>query len=280
MKTNSNFRNEKSTLYLVSTPIGNLEDITIRAVNTLKSVDFIFCEDTRVSMKLLNHLEIKKKVYSYHEHNKDLQDDFILSLLEDGKNIALISDAGMPVISDPGFEIVTKTLEKDFNVVPLPGANAALTALIASGIAPKPFTFFGFLDHKKNKKRQELESLLQYDHTLIFYESIHRIEATLIAILEVLGDRYVVIGREITKRFEEFTFGYVSEIIENLPKQKGEMVVIVQKGEKKESDISVLDHVLEIIELGEKPIEAIKTVAKLRGLKKQIVYDAYHNKGE
>jgi len=280
MKTNSNYRNDKSTLYLVSTPIGNLEDITLRAVNTLKSVDFIFCEDTRVSMKLLNHLEIKKKVYSYHEHNKDLQDDFIISLLENGKNIALISDAGMPVISDPGFEIVTKALEHDFNVVPLPGANAALTALIASGIAPKPFTFFGFLDHKKIKKRTELESLLQYNHTLIFYESIHRIESTLKAILEVLGDRYIVIGREITKRFEEFTFGNVSEIIENLPKQKGEMVIIVQKGEKKESDISVLDHVLEIIELGEKPIEAIKTVAKLRGLKKQIVYDAYHNKGE
>lgn len=278
MKTIQNYQNDKSTLFLVSTPIGNLEDITLRAINTLKSVDFIFCEDTRVSSKLLNHLEIKKKVYSYHEHNKDTQDDFVISLLNDGKNLALISDAGMPVISDPGFEIVTKTLEAGYNVVPLPGANAALTALIASGVAPKPFTFFGFLDHKKMKKESELASLINYDHTLIFYESIHRIEATLKSILSVLGDRYIVIGREITKRFEEFTYGYVSEIIENLPKQKGELVIIVQKGIKKKLEISVLDHVMQMIELGEKPIDAIKEVAKIHGLKKQVVYDEYHNK--
>ncbi len=277
MKTVKNYQNNKSTLFLVSTPIGNLEDITLRAINTLRSVDFIFCEDTRVSQKLLNHLEIKKKVYSYHEHNKDLQDDFVLKLLGEGKDLALISDAGMPVISDPGFEIVQKTLEADFNVVPLPGANAALTALIASGIAPKPFTFFGFLDHKKTKKIQELESLKEYNHTIIFYESIHRIESSLEAILEVLGDRQVVIGREITKKFEEFTYGKVSEILENLPTQKGELVVIVEKGEDEVLEISVIDHVNKLVDEGLKPIEAIKQVAKLHGLKKQDVYNEYHN---
>lgn len=277
MQTVKNFQNNKSTLFLVSTPIGNLEDITLRAINTLRSVDFIFCEDTRVSQKLLNHLEIKKKVYSYHEHNKDSQDDFVLKLLEEGNNLALISDAGMPVISDPGFEIVTKTLEAGFNVVPLPGANAALTALIASGIAPKPFTFFGFLDHKKTKKIQELESLKDYNHTLIFYESIHRIESSLEAILEVLGDRRVVIGRELTKKFEEFTYGRVSEILKDLPTQKGELVVIVEKGEEEELEISVIDHVNQLIDAGEKPMEAIKKVAKLHGLKKQDVYNEYHN---
>lgn len=277
MQTVKNFQNNKSTLFLVSTPIGNLEDITLRAINTLRSVDFIFCEDTRVSQKLLNHLEIKKKVYSYHEHNKDSQDDFVLKLLEEGNNLALISDAGMPVISDPGFEIVTKTLEAGFNVVPLPGANAALTALIASGIAPKPFTFFGFLDHKKTKKIQELESLKEYNHTLIFYESIHRIESSLEAILEVLGDRRVVIGRELTKKFEEFTYGKVSEILKDLPTQKGELVVIVEKGEEEELEISVIDHVNQLIDAGEKPMDAIKKVAKLHGLKKQDVYNEYHN---
>lgn len=277
MKTVKHFQNNKSTLFLVSTPIGNLEDITLRAINTLKSVDFIFCEDTRVSQKLLNHLEIKKRVYSYHEHNKDSQDDFVLKLLNEGNNIALISDAGMPVISDPGYEIVVKALDAEFNVVPLPGANAALTALIASGVAPKPFTFYGFLDHKKMKKAQELEELKKLNHTIVFYESIHRIESTLEAILEVMGDRYVVIGREITKKFEEFTYGHVSEILKDLPTQKGELVVIVQKGESEELDISVIDHVNKLIDEGEKPIEAIKKVAKLHGLKKQDVYNEYHN---
>lgn len=277
MRKVQNYQNNKSTLFLVSTPIGNLEDITLRAINTLKSVDFIFCEDTRVSLKLLNHLEIKKQVYSYHEHNKDSQDSYVLKLLSEGHNIALISDAGMPVISDPGFEIVQKALEAEYNVVPLPGANAALTGLIASGIAPKPFTYFGFLDHKQSKKKQELESLKQYDHTLIFYESIHRIEATLKAILEVLGDRYIVIGREITKKFEEFTYGKVSEVLENMPAQKGELVLIVQRGEQEALSISVIDHVNQLIDEGEKPMDAIKKVAKLHGLKKQDVYNEFHS---
>jgi 16S rRNA (cytidine1402-2'-O)-methyltransferase len=277
MRKIQNYQNNKSTLFLVSTPIGNLEDITLRAINTLKSVDFIFCEDTRVSLKLLNHLEIKKQVYSYHEHNKESQDTYVLKLLSEGHDIALISDAGMPVISDPGFEIVQKALEEEYNVVPLPGANAALTALIASGIAPKPFTYFGFLDHKQSKKKQELESLKQYDHTLIFYESIHRMEATLKAIHEVLGDRYIVIGREITKKFEEFTYGKVSEVLKDLPAQKGELVIIVEKGEEKELSISIIDHVNQLIDAGEKPMDAIKKVAKIHGVKKQEVYNIYHN---
>lgn len=277
MRTVKNFQNNKSTLFLVSTPIGNLEDITLRAIRTLESVDFIFCEDTRVSQILLNHLEIKKKVYSYHEHNKDTQDDFVLKLLDEGNNIALISDAGMPVISDPGFEIVRKVLDKEYNVVPIPGANAALTALIASGIAPKPFTFYGFLDHKQSKKKTELEELTKLNHTVLFYESIHRMESTLKAILEVMGDRNIVIGRELTKKFEEFTYGKVSEILEDLPTQKGELVLIVEKGEAEELTISVIDHVNQFIDDGLKPMEAIKKVAKLHGLKKQEVYNEYHN---
>ncbi|XMB67632.1 16S rRNA (cytidine(1402)-2'-O)-methyltransferase [Mycoplasmatota bacterium zrk1] len=278
MKINKNFQNDKSTLYLVSTPIGNLEDITFRAVNVLNNVDLIFCEDTRVTQKLLNHLNIKKKVYSYHEHNKESQGTFILSLLKEGKNIALVSDAGMPIISDPGFEIVKKALD-NFNVVPIPGANAALTALIASGIAPKPFTYYGFLDHKQSKKKSELTNLKEIEHTIIFYESIHRIKKTLSIMLEILGDRDIVIGRELTKKFEEFIFGKISEVIQKVDGLKGELVLIVSgNSEEIIYESNLKDHIESFIELGDTPNEAIKKVAKLRGLRKQDVYNEFHLK--
>ncbi|XMB87452.1 16S rRNA (cytidine(1402)-2'-O)-methyltransferase [Mycoplasmatota bacterium WC44] len=278
VRRNLNYHNSKSTLYLVSTPIGNLEDITLRAINTLNSVDLIFCEDTRVTQKLLNHLEIKKKVYSYHEHNKEVQGDFIIELLIQGKNIALVSDAGMPIISDPGFEVTKLALENEFNVVPIPGANAALTALIASGIAPKPFTYYGFLDHKQSKKKQQLEELKEITHTLIFYESIHRIRKTLEAILDIFGDRDIVIGRELTKKFEEFTYGKVSEVVNEVENLKGELVLIVSgNDEVKSFELDIKSHIQEFITSGETPTNAIKKVAKLRGVTKRDVYNEYHD---
>ncbi len=280
MKINKNFIDKKATLYLVSTPIGNLEDITLRAVNTLKSVDLIFCEDTRVSLKLLNHLEIKKKIYSYHEHNKIKQGKLIIEALKENKNVAILSDAGMPVISDPGYEIVKEALALDFSVVPLPGANAALTALIASGIAPNSFTFFGFLDSKESKKRKQLASLKDCRHTLIFYESVHRIKNTLEIMYEVFKERDAVIARELTKKFEEFTFGKLSELAQNIQQLKGELVLIVSASDSEELlsfDISIKEHIETFIEIGEKTNEAIKKVAKLRRISKQEAYNEYHN---
>ncbi len=278
MRINKNFQNEKSTLYLVSTPIGNLEDISFRAVSVLNSVDLIFCEDTRVTGKLLNHLNIKKKMYSYHEHNKDSQGAFIISNLNEGKNIALVSDAGMPIISDPGFEVVKEALD-NFNIVPIPGANAALTALIASGIAPKPFTYYGFLDHKQSKKKSELEKLKGINHTLIFYESIHRISKTLKLMLEVFGDREIVICRKLTKKIEEFTFGTLSEVAKEIDTLKGELVLIVSgNSDELVYEGSAMDHVESFVKDGTLPNEAIKKVAKLRGLRKQDVYNEYHLK--
>lgn len=275
------FENELSTLYLVATPIGNLSEITYRAVEILKSVDYIAAEDTRNTIKLLNHFEISKKLISHHEHNVTSSIPKIINLLEEGKNIALVSDAGYPAISDPGAELVKEVSDRGFNVVSVSGANACLNALVVSGITPQPFLFYGFLDHQDKKKKKELQDLKYYKETVVFYESPHRIEKTLKLMLDILGDRYIALCRELTKKHEEIIRGYISEILEIVDTIKGEMVLVVEgSSESKKNDIvyeqTIKEHVEEYIQKGMSAKDAIKEVAKLRNINKNIVYQEYH----
>lgn len=278
---------QEGRLYLVPTPIGNLEDITFRSLRMLKEVDFIAAEDTRQTKKLCNYFEIATPLISYHEHNKQQSGKKIIELLKEGKDVALVSDAGMPSISDPGYEIVVEALEERLYVVPMPGANAALTALIASGLVAQPFYFYGFLDRHKKEKKKELEKLLRLQDTIILYESPHRLKDTLSAMLEILGDRRVVVSRELTKKFEEFTRGRISEVIALLGDQaiKGECCLILEgnaeeipdEGEAWWLSLSLQEHVEHYMKEGNQSSkDAIKQVAKDRDLPKREVYQAFH----
>ena len=206
--------NEFGVLYIVATPIGNLDDITLRAINILKEVDLIAAEDTRHSLKLLNHLEISKPLISYHRHNETIKTDILIKELKSGKNIALISDAGTPGISDPGEEVVRKCIEENIKIVPIPGACAMVNALICSGIDTKEFTFLGFLPLNKKNRNIKLEEIKNSNKTLILYEAPHKIKATLNDLKEILGDREIVLAREITKIHEEFIRGNINDLIE------------------------------------------------------------------
>lgn len=279
-------QNGRGTLYIVPTPIGNLEDITFRALRVLKEVNLIAAEDTRQTKKLLNHFEITTPVISYHEHNKYASGKKIVEWLQEGKNIALVSDAGMPAISDPGYELVVAAVEAKCTVVPLPGANAAVTALVASGLPTEHFYFFGFLDRAKKEKKKQLEGLKHIRDTIIFYEAPHRLEDTLLAMHEVLGDRNVVLCRELTKRFEEFIRGTMSEVI-HWTKQgdiRGECCIVVEGAKESEEakdewwqSLSVAEHVdYYIQEQKLSPKEAIKQVAKDRKVSKREIYQEYH----
>ena len=275
-------KNMGAVLYLVTTPIGNLSDMTPRGIEILKSVALIASEDTRVTKKLCNHFEIKTPLTSYFEHNKNQKTNYILERLANGDDVALVSDAGMPLISDPGDQLVEKVLEKGHSVVPIPGANAALTALIASGLVVQPFLFYGFLNRQKSKKRQELLSLSQSKFTMVFYESPYRLKETLSLILEELGDRRVVIARELTKLYEEFVRGTVAECLDYLDEIKGEVVLILEgcslDGQSDDwwKDLSLDEHVDSYVKNGMKTNEGIKKVANDRGVSKQEVYKAYH----
>lgn len=274
MRTRS-FQEDKEILYLVATPIGNLSDMTYRAVEILKTVDKIYAEDTRNSIVLLKHYNINNKLESYHEYNQDLKTDTIINELKSGMKIAIISDAGLPVISDPGYRIVVEAIKNNIPVSTIPGASAGISALIASGLAPLPYTFYGFLDSKKTKRIQELNDLKYVNHTLIFYEAPHRISETLEDIISTLGDREVVLARELTKTYEEFIRGKASEVlaIEGL---KGEMVLMVEGYKEKalvtENPYEKID---ELINLGYKPNEAIKEAAKLFNLDRKELYKEY-----
>ena len=265
------------TLYLIPTPIGNMDDLTYRTVEVLKMVDVLFCEDTRESGKLLKYLGISKKMITNHEHNEASNCEKVINYLSSGKNVGLVSDRGTPVISDPGYEIAKFVMEQGYNVVGLPGANALIPALIVSGISPKPFLFFGFLNSKSTKRRKELEELKGVKATLIFYEAPHRINETLIDLGEILGNnRKISISREITKKYEEVYRGTIKEIINQNIDFKGEMVLVVEgNSEKKEYSMSLMEHLNLYIEEGYSNKDAIKMVAKERGLKKSEVYDEY-----
>ncbi|MFP7238050.1 16S rRNA (cytidine(1402)-2'-O)-methyltransferase [Bacillus altitudinis] len=288
-KTQKSFdgQSEMGILYLVPTPIGNLEDMTFRAIQTLKDVDYIAAEDTRQTKKLCHVYEIDTPLTSYHEHNKDSSGHKLIEWLKEGKNIALVSDAGLPTISDPGAGVVRDFTNIGGYVIPLPGANAALTALIASGIAPQPFFFYGFLDRQKKEKKKQLEALKKRQETIIFYEAPHRLKETLTVMKEVWGNRNIAITRELTKKFEEFIRGDLEYALTWVTEQqiRGEFCLVVQGNDQDEEELneeawwnslSEKEHVIHYIEEGLTSKEAIKRTAVERGVPKRTIYDAYH----
>ena len=281
MNRQKSYLSDSAKLYLVATPIGNLADITYRAVETLKTVEVCFAEDTRVTRVLFEHYNIHTRLECYQEHNKQTQYKAILKYLEEGISVALVSDAGMPIISDPGYYVAKEAIKAGFDVVPIPGASASLSALIVSGITPQPFTFYGFLDSKSSKRKKELEALKEHKQTLIFYEAPHRIKEMLEDILNVFGNREIALAREITKKFEEVIRGSVSEVIEVADTLKGEMVVVCSgyiEDSNKYLNVDPIKQVDELIVAGIIKNEAIKMVAKRLGITKQELYKEYSEK--
>lgn len=286
MKVQKSFKGQTDygTLYLVPTPIGNLQDMTFRAVETLKAVDFICAEDTRNTGLLLKHFDITVKQISFHEHNAYEKIPELLELLKSGKNLAQVSDAGMPSISDPGHDLVKAAIAENITVVALPGASAGITALIASGLAPQPHIFYGFLPRKSGQQKDFFESKKAYPETQIFYESPYRVSDTLENMLAIYGDRQVVLVRELTKLYEEYQRGSISELLEYIAENplKGECLLIVSGQdqavltEAAAEDLNPAELVSSLVEAGEKPNQAIKKVAKTYGLNRQEVYNAYH----
>ena len=267
------------TLYIVPTPIGNLEDITIRALNILKEVDVIFAEDTRTTKQLLNHFDINNRLISSHLYNEDQNEEKEIDYLKEGKNIAVVSDRGTPVISDPGYILVKNAIEHGYNVVCLPGPTAVIPALVMSGLSGGPFTFYGFLNSKESKRKKELESLKSTPYPIAFYEAPHRLIKTLNNIYEIFGNRNVAIVREISKRYEEVIRGTVENLLKTVENIKGEIVIVVEGNHEKQTfdNLSIKDHVDLYIEDGLTPNEAIKKVAKERGVPKSEIYNEYHN---
>lgn len=277
----------KGKLYVVPTPIGNLEDITFRALNILKKADLIAAEDTRNTQKLLNHFDIHTSLLSYHEHNKREREESIVKKVREGQLVALVSDAGMPAISDPGHELVRAMTEADLSVIVLPGANAALCALVGSGLPSDEFYFYGFLPRKKKDKKDELARLSTIQATILVYESPFRIKETLKMIEEYFGNRKVAIARELTKRFEEYIRGTVDELISWTEdhEMRGEFCLVIEGSSEINmgseeiwwSNLSIIEHVLYYTEEQSLPSkEAIKKVATDRKLPKREVYQAYH----
>ena len=265
-------------LYLIATPIGNLEDITYRAARILSEVSAIACEDTRQSHKLLEHLGIRKPLLSCHEHNERARADEIAGRLVHGDSIALISDAGSPLVSDPGYRVVEAALEAGMTVVPIPGPSALITALMASGLATDAFYFGGFLPPKATQRRKVLESLAELDATLIFYESPHRILESLAEIADVLGERRTVVARELTKLHEEFLRGTAAEIAATLagrPSVKGEITLLIAKADVQVEDTTPIpESVAQLLAAGVPRMDAMKAVARRRGVSKRDVYKA------
>jgi len=272
-----NVLDDNISLYLVPTPIGNMMDMTFRSVEVLKSVDIILCEDTRNTKVLCSHFNIETPLMCYHIFNEEARCEEVLKLLEEGKKIALVSDAGLPCISDPGYLISKKALENGFEVRALPGASAGITALVASGLPSDKFYFYGFLDHKKSQKIKELNELCDFKETIIFYESPHRINETIEVMYDVYKDRNIVIARELTKKFEEYIRGNIKDIVNMELNLKGEMVILVEgaKLSKTQNDLnskSIQEHYNHYIELGLSDMNAIKMVSKDRGVSKSIIY--------
>lgn len=270
-------------LYLISTPIGNMDDMTYRGVNTLKMVDIIFCEDTRITSKLLAYYEIKTPLKSYHAFNENELTDYLISLIKNGKNVGIVSDAGTPLISDPGFLACREAIKEDIDVVVVPGASAVLTGLVGSGITTNNFYFHGFLNSKAGKRKQMLEELKYKTEPLVFYESPHRIKETLDLIYEVFGNRYMVIARELTKHYEEYIRGNIIDIINLNEEFRGEMVLIIEGADtikitEELNEKSIKDHYEYYLSLGYDSKEAQKKVAKDRNLKNGEVYQALFKK--
>ena len=268
-------------LYLVATPIGNLQDTSTRMLETLEKVDYIAAEDTRNTGRLLDYFDISTKLISFHDHNSRARIPEIIALLKEGYDLAQVSDAGLPCISDPGHDLVKAAITENIIVVSVPGPSAGISALIASGLAPQPHIFFGFLPRKKGQQKDFFESKKAYPETQIFYESPHRVKSTLENMLEVYGDRQVVLVRELTKIYEEYQRGLISELLEAIGDEplKGECLLIVdgaseEKAEKSEEEL--LAEIDFLIETGSQKSKAIKEVAKKYGLNKSDLYSTYH----
>ena len=265
-------------LYIVATPIGNLEDITIRALNILKEVDLIAAEDTRHTLKLLNHYEITKPLISYHRHNEDKKKEVLIEKLKNGENIAIVSDAGTPGICDPGEEVIKQAIEENIEVIPIPGACAFVNALICSGIDTKEFTFLGFLPINKKLRKEKLEVIKKETKTTILYEAPHKLKTTLEDLGEILGDRQIAIARELTKIHEEFIRGTIEEIIRKTENLKGEFVIIIEgtsiktKVENELNEPSLEEHYKFYEKQGLDKRDIIKKIAKDRNVNKNEIY--------
>lgn len=273
----------KGKLYIVGTPIGNLDDITIRAINTLKDVDIILAEDTRQTLKLLNHFEISKHMISYHRHNEDEKIDKIVEILNEGKNLALVSDAGMPIISDPGQNLVKYLVKNNYDIEVVPGVTALITAIVKSGLDSTRFTFEGFLSVNKKQRKERLKSLVNETRTMIFYEAPHKILSTLKDMYEYFGNRDICIARELTKIHEEYRYTNFKDAIINIEENgiKGEIVLVIsgasedkinEEKNKEIEQINSLELVKEYMKNGDTKKDAIKKVAKLKGVNKDVVY--------
>lgn len=263
-------------LYIVSTPIGNLEDITLRALDTLKKVDYIACEDTEHSIKLLNHYEIKKPLISYWSEKEKVRAEEIIQKIKSGHTVALITDAGTPGISDPGAVVISRAIEEDMDIIPVPGPTALITALSISGLNTEEFTFIGFLPVKQSQRRKKLLELSSEGRTLVFYEAPHRILQALDDMLEVFGDRRACVTRELTKMFEETIRGTIEEILEKLETSKiaGEYVIVVEGLEERVGNMEeALKEVKELMKKGKGRKEAVKIIAELYSLSKKELYE-------
>ena len=268
----------RGKLYIVATPIGNLEDITLRALRILKEVDLIAAEDTRQTLKLLNHFEISKPLISYHRHNEDVKSDILIEKLINGENIALVSDAGTPGICDPGEQVIKMAIEKGINVIPIPGACAMINALIASGIDTKEFCFLGFLPLNKKLRKEKLEEIEKSEKTIIIYEAPHKMKNTLEDLNKILGDRKVVLARELTKIHEEFLRENIKELLEKIDNIKGEMILIIEGTKSKNNmenelaELTIEEHYKYYENQGLDKKEIIKRIAKDRNVNKNEIY--------
>ncbi len=281
MNRQKSFEGNIPSLYLVPTPIGNLSEMSPRAIEILQGVDVIACEDTRTSGSLLRHFGISKRLIAYHNFNEETSSKGILSLLEEGKNVALISDAGYPLINDPGQRIVLDATEAGYPVIPVSGPSAFLNALVASGLIAQPFIFVGFLPQSNHDREKKLQEYVKYPMTMVFYEAPHRIEKMLQSCLKVFGDRHCVLARELTKVHEEFIRGTISEILPELPTLKGEMVIVMEgctENSEEEVDMeAVLNRIQESIASGISARDAIRQAAKETGIAKNVLYDMVHS---
>lgn len=263
-------------LYIVATPIGNLEDITLRAIKTLKNVDLIAAEDTRHTLKLLNHLNISKPMVSYYRHNEEFRSEELITKIKEGKNIALVSDAGTPGICDPGQQIIKKCIEENIKIIPIPGACAMINALIASGLNTEEFSFIGFLPLNKKNRNKKLEEVKNIDKTIILYEAPHKLKMTLKDLKNIIGERRIVLAKELTKIHEEFIRNNIDELIENSENIKGEFVIIIEGNKtNQEKDLNFLtlqEHYNYYEKEGLSKKEIIKKIAKDRNVSKNDIY--------
>ncbi|HZJ86998.1 MAG TPA: 16S rRNA (cytidine(1402)-2'-O)-methyltransferase [Erysipelothrix sp.] len=280
MKIQKSFQNDVPSLYLVATPIGNLKEMTPRAIEVLKSVDLILAEDTRTSGHLLKHFEINTPTMSYHMHNEKQRLSLILDKLNQGQNIALISDAGYPLIADPGQTLVSEVTNHNYNVIPISGSSAFLNALVASGLVTQPFVFMGFLENKKSLIKEQLDKIIDCDMTSIFYVSVHKLKNSLEILYDTLGNRKIVLVRELTKMHEEFIRTDLKTINENDFTLKGEFVLVIEASFEKEifSIETLLEKIEEEIQNGLSPSRSISKVAKDYNYSKNELYNHYQTK--